>query len=88
VIAVGRLINIRAQAPEQAQIAFYSSRDGNYEICVMDADGGNPRNLTNHPSIDESPTWWFDPAFARNITPVSSVGMLKRTWGWLKQNGK
>ncbi len=33
------LINVLAQAPEQAQIIFFSDRDGNGEIYVMDADG-------------------------------------------------
>ena len=41
----------------QAQIAFASSRDGNYEIYVMDADGGNPQNLTNNPHGDSAPSW-------------------------------
>ena len=41
----------------QAQIAFVSERDGNPEIYVMDADGGNQQNLTNHPSDDRSPSW-------------------------------
>ena len=41
----------------QAQIAFSSKRDGNYEIYVMDAHGRNPRRLTNHPHRDLSPSW-------------------------------
>ena len=41
----------------QAQIAFVSHRDGNPEIYVMDADGGNQQNLTNNPSDDNSPSW-------------------------------
>ena len=41
----------------QAQITFVSHRDGNPEIYVMDADGGNPQNLTNNPSDDYSPSW-------------------------------
>ena len=41
----------------QAQIAFVSGRSGNAEIYVMDADGGNPQNLTNHPDGDVSPSW-------------------------------
>ena len=40
----------------QAQIAFVSERDWNKEIYVMDADGNNPRNLTNHLASDESPS--------------------------------
>ena len=41
----------------QAQIAFSSNRDGNFEIYVMDDDGGNLRRLTNHPDRDFSPSW-------------------------------
>ncbi|RKU05924.1 hypothetical protein C6502_20770 [Candidatus Poribacteria bacterium] len=41
----------------QEQIAFVSNRDGNFEIYVMDADGGNQQNLTNNPAWDGSPSW-------------------------------
>ncbi len=41
----------------QARIAFSSNRDGNYEIYVMDDDGGNLQRLTNHPDSDYSPSW-------------------------------
>ena len=41
----------------QAQIAFVSQRDGNPEIYIMDADGGNQRRLTNHRDRDWSPSW-------------------------------
>ena len=41
----------------QARIAFVSTRDGNFEIYVMDADGGNQLNLTNNPGRDISPSW-------------------------------
>ena len=41
----------------QAQIAFVSHRDGNPEVYVMDIDGNNPRNLTNNPDKDWSPSW-------------------------------
>ena len=40
-----------------AQIAFASNRDGNFEIYVMDTDGRNPRRLTNNPAIDWDPSW-------------------------------
>ena len=51
------LIGVWAQVPQQSQIAFHSDRDGNYEVYVMDANGGNPRNLTNHPASDYNPAW-------------------------------
>ena len=41
----------------QAQIAFVSKRDGNAEIYVMDADGGNQRRLTNNRHRDWKPSW-------------------------------
>ena len=41
----------------QAQITFVSKRDGNREIYVMDADGGNQQRLTNHPDNDWNPSW-------------------------------
>ena len=53
-------------SPEGKRIAFMSDRDGhfnilggllNYEIYVMDADGGNPQNLTNDPNSDSTPSW-------------------------------
>ena len=46
-----------AQAPTTPKIAFSSDRDGNDEIYVIDIDGKNPRNLTNHPGSDYSPVW-------------------------------
>ena len=53
-------------SPDGKRIAFMSDRDGhvdilggllNYEIYVMDADAGNPRNLTNDPNDDRLPSW-------------------------------
>ena len=41
----------------KAQIAFTSTRDGNREIYVMDADGNNQIRLTNHPEKDMQPSW-------------------------------
>ena len=41
-----------------AKIAFWSDRDGNYEIYVMDADGSNQTNLTNSNDLYERfPSW-------------------------------
>ena len=47
-----------AQSPDGRRIAFTSYRDFvNYEIYVMDADGGRPENLTLHQAYDASPAW-------------------------------
>ena len=51
---------LNAQGPStlsDTKIAFYSTRDGNAEIYVMNADGTNPVRLTNDASLDNGPTW-------------------------------
>ena len=50
-------------SPDGKQIAFISAEifrvDGvfHFDIWVMAADGGNPRNLTNHPAREWTPAW-------------------------------
>ena len=53
-------------SPDGKRIVFFSNRDGHvhakhgwstYDIYVMDADGGNSQNLTNHPNDDRDPSW-------------------------------
>ena len=46
-----------AWSPDGTKLAFMSFRDGNAEIYVMDANGGNVRRITRHPLIDSTPTW-------------------------------
>ena len=40
-----------------AQIAFMSHRDGNWEIYVMDTNGGNQRNLSKNGFDEWDPSW-------------------------------
>ena len=43
--------------PILGQIAFMSDRDGDSNIYVMDADGGNVQQLTDDPPWDWDPAW-------------------------------
>jgi Tol biopolymer transport system component len=46
-----------AFSPDGARIAFGSSRDGGFEIYVMNADGSHVRRLTESPGVDMRPAW-------------------------------
>ena len=39
----------------KGKIIFYSDRDGNLEIYIMNIDGSEQIRLTNNPESDESP---------------------------------
>ena len=41
----------------KGRIAFYSGRDLNREIYVMNADGSGQTNLTNNAADDRYPAW-------------------------------
>lgn len=47
-------------SPDGRQIAFASARDGDYDIYVIDADGGNERQLTNAAAYEMYPAWSAD----------------------------
>ena len=76
-------------SPDGLRIAFSSNRDGdwekkpndNWEVYVMNADGPNPINLTNHKAWDSGPVWEPVP----NLS-VSSNGKLATVWGKVKRS--
>jgi uncharacterized protein YjdB len=51
-----------AISPDGSRIAFVSTRDGNPEIYVMDADGTNLTRVTNDPQADGRPAFTADGA--------------------------
>ncbi len=74
-------------SPDGLRIAFSSNRDGdwekkpndNWEIYVMNADGANPINLTQHPAWDSSPSW--EPVPTLSVSPKRRLATL---WGKVK----
>jgi Tol biopolymer transport system component len=51
-----------AWSPDGTRIAFESNRSGNNEIWVMNADGSDPVNVSQHASYDSDPEWSPDGA--------------------------
>jgi uncharacterized repeat protein (TIGR01451 family) len=45
-------------SPDGTKIAFNSTRDGNFEVYVINADGTGEMNLTNNPADDGSVIAW------------------------------
>ena len=58
----------------------WNQRNGDWDIYVMDTDGGNIQNLTNNPLAHDRQPAWYSPAFA-----IAPVGKQFTMWGWLKQ---
>ena len=46
-----------AKAPTTPKILFTSSRDGNREVYIMNPDGSEQVNLTEHPADDQQAVW-------------------------------
>ena len=66
--SVDRAERVSSWSPDGKQIAFTSAElfDGHTlvdsDIFVMDVDGGDPINLTNHDALDQTPDWSPDGA--------------------------
>jgi WD40-like Beta Propeller Repeat len=44
-------------SPDGTRIAFMNNYDGDYEICVMNADGTGVKQLTKNSAVDALPSW-------------------------------
>jgi hypothetical protein len=56
---------------ENGKIFFSSTREGNTEIYVMNADGTSPKRLTNNPAADYEPDWSTKPSLSFIV--ISSI---------------
>ena len=81
------LDNDPSWSPDGKRIAFaskrgsdWNQRNGDWDIYVMNADGGNIQNLTNNPLAHDRQPAWYSPVFA-----VAPAGKQFTMWGWLKQ---
>ena len=48
---------VLAKTPDTAKIAFAATPNGNWDVLLMNPDGTQQVNLTNHPATDYSPAW-------------------------------
>lgn len=68
-------------SPDGSRIAFRRIiGDRNSEVFVAEADGSNPRNLTNHPAYEGWPAWSPDGshiAFAGNRNSAYQIFVMK-----------
>lgn len=56
-VLCGNLSPLFAKAPTTPKILFTSTRDGNYEVYIMNPDGSKQVNLTQHRADDLQAVW-------------------------------
>lgn len=67
-------------SPDGRRIAFTSSRGGNFDIHVMDADGTNVTRITDHTANDMDPVWMPDMQSLIFSSDRDSRSDLYRVW--------
>jgi LysM repeat protein len=69
--------NDTAPAGSQGRVAFMSDRNGNWEVYVVNMDGGGLKRLTDNAAADGLPTWSPD---GKSIAFVSNRGGTWAIW--------
>ena len=54
------IANAPRWSPDSQLIAFQSSLEGQFDICLIPANGGRPRRITSHPANDLTPSFSRD----------------------------
>ena len=67
-------------SPDGRRISFVSSRGGNFDLYVMDADGTNVTRLTDHAAADYDPMWAPDGQSLIFSSERDSRSDLYRLW--------
>ena len=57
VLICGDVFQVFSEAPATPKILFSSSQDGNWEVYMMNPDGSEQVNLTQHPADDRGAAW-------------------------------
>ena len=82
-LLISELWLIERLAAQEPRIVFSNLAFDNWEIYVMDADGGNRENLSNHPVHDMDPDWSSDGtkiAFVSRRTGEYQIYVMGRRW--------
>jgi Tol biopolymer transport system component len=67
-------------SPDGRRISFVSTRGGNFDLYVMDADGSNVTRVTDHPANDFDPIWMPDGQSLIFSSERDSRSDLYRVW--------
>jgi TolB protein len=67
-------------SPDGRRLSFVSSRSGNFDLWVMNADGTNVTRVTDHPANDFDPIWMPDGQSLIFSSERDSRSDLYRVW--------
>lgn len=67
-------------SPDGTRLSFVSSRGGNFDLYVMNADGTNVQRITDHPANDFDPMWMPDGQSLVFSSERDSRSDLYRVW--------